>query len=156
MMCSGLRNVTWSIPFRAVSIIDLYGAKLGATHADTELKLGDPDTKAKENAAALDKVNATRLYGVDFAAWVFGHYHKARYQARNPRQLWNSALVPPNGHARTSGYVGEACGQWMWEAVPGYPVGDTRFIEVDRAQDTDERLGTLLPPFRFSMLDEAQ
>lgn len=154
MMCAGLKNVTWSIPFRAVSIVDLHGAKLGVTHADTELKLGDPDTKSRENAASLDKVNATRIYGVEFDGWVFGHYHKARYQPRTPKVLWNAALVPPNGHARTSGYIDEPQGQFIWESVEGHIFGDVRFLEVGRAQDEDERLGKLIEPFRFSMHDE--
>lgn len=149
-MCSGLRNVTWQIDFRAVSVVDLYGSKLGLTHGDTEVKLGDPDTKSTDNARILDRINATRIYGVEFAAWAFGHYHKGRYQPRAPRVLWNGALVPPNGHARSSGYIGEPCGQWLWEAVEGYPIGDTRFIEVGTSQDNDERLGKLITPYRFT------
>lgn len=153
-MCSGLKNVTWSIPFRAISIINLHGSILGATHADTELKLGDPDTKAKENFAYLSKVNSTNLYETHFDGWVFGHYHKARFQPGNPSILWNGPLVPPNGHARTSGYVGELCGQWIWESVEGHLFGDLRLISVGEAQDNDSRLGTLIEPFRFSMFKE--
>lgn len=149
-MCSSLANVTWQIDFRAVSVVDLHGAKLGMTHGDTEVKLGDPDTKSTDNARILDRINSTRIYGVEFAAWAFGHYHKGRYQPRSPRVLWNGALVPPNGHARGAGYIGEPCGQWLWEAVEGYPVGDVRFIEVGQAQDRDERLGKLITPYRFT------
>lgn len=155
MMCAGLRNVTWSIPFRAVSIINLHGSIIGATHADTELKLGDPDTKSKDNAAALDKVNSTRIYGVEFDGWTFGHYHKPRYQPRRPKVLWNAALVPPNGHARGAGYIDEPCGQWVWEAVEGHPFGDARFIEVGESQDHDEQLGKIITPFRFSMFKDS-
>ncbi len=151
-MCSSLLNVTWQLDFRAVSIVDLYGSKLGVTHADTEVKLGDPDTKSTDNARILDRINSTRLYGVEFDAWVFGHYHKGRYQPRNPRVLWNGALVPPNGYARSAGYIGEPCGQWIWEATEGFPIGDTRFVEVGESQDNDERLGTLIKPFRFADL----
>jgi hypothetical protein len=149
-MCSGLKNVEWQIDFRAVSIVDLYGLNLGVTHGDTEIKLGDPDTKSTDNARILDRVNSTRIYGVEFAAWAFGHYHKGRFQPRNPRIVWNAALVPPNGHARSSGYIGEPCGQMLWEAVEGFPVGDLRFIEVGAAQDRDEKLGKLIEPFRFT------
>lgn len=149
-MCRGLQNVEWSIPFRAVSIIDVHGSKLGVTHADTEIKLGDPDTRFAENARILGEINSTLIYGVTFDAWLFGHYHKPRYQPRNPKAIWNGALVPPNGHARSSGYVGEPQGQFMFESVEGHCVGDLRFIEVGRAQDTDERLGTIIKPFRFS------
>lgn len=148
-MCSHLPNVKFEMPFQAVSVIDLWGQKLGLSHGDTEVKLGNPDTQASANSAALDRINATRLYGCEFAAWAFGHFHQPRYQPRNPRVVYNGALVPPNGHARGAGYIGEPCGQFMWEAVEGYPVGDLRFIEVGPAQDHDEKLGLLIPPFRF-------
>jgi len=150
MMATHLENVSWQIDFRAVSVVDLYGSKLGVSHGDTEIKLGDPDTKAQQNAAALDRVNATRTYGVEFDAWFFGHFHKPRYQPRSPRVIYNGALLPPNGYARTMGYIGEPSGQFLWEAVEGYPVGDVRFIEVGPAQDRDERLGTIVQPFRFT------
>lgn len=151
MMCSELRNVRWDLPFRAISIVDLHGQKLGVTHADTEVKVGDPDTKAKENGAYLAKINSTNFYGVHFDGWAFGHYHKGRLQPGEPSVVWNGPLVPPNGHARTSGYIGELCGQWIWESVPGHLFGDARFIRVGLDQDRDERLGTLIKPFRFSM-----
>lgn len=149
MMSSELRNVAWQLDFRAVSIVDLHGSNLGISHGDTEIKLGDPDTKSKDNAAVLDRINSTRIYGVEFNAWAFGHFHKPRYQPRNPRVIFNGALVPPNGHARTQGYIGEPTGQFLWEAVEGFPVGDVRFIEVGEAQDHDERLGSIIQPFRF-------
>jgi hypothetical protein len=149
--CSGLRNVEWDLPHRAICKVDLHGQWLLLTHADTEVMLGDPDKKARENAAILDKINATKLYGVEFAAAAFGHYHKGRYVPGRPRQIWNGPLVPPNGHARTSGYIGEVCGQFLWEAVEGFPVGDVRFIEVGTAQDRDEKLGTIIEPFRFDV-----
>jgi hypothetical protein len=150
MMSSRLANVEWQIDFRAVSLIDVYGATYAATHADTEVKVGHPDTAASKNASTLDRINATNLYGRSIDAWMFGHYHTGRYHARRPRQIWNAALIPPNGHARTEGYIGEACGQFLWEAVEGYPVGDVRFIEVGVAQDHDERLGGIIQPFRVT------
>jgi hypothetical protein len=146
---AALENVTWQLDFRAVSVVDLYGSKLGVTHGDTEIKLGNPDTKATQNAQSLDRINSTRAFGVEFDAWAFGHFHTPRYHPRNPRVVWNGALVPPNGHARSAGFVGEPCGQFLWEAVEGYPVGDVRFIEVGVAQDHDEKLGTIITPFRF-------
>jgi hypothetical protein len=130
-------------------VVDLYGSKLGVTHGDTEIKLGNPDTKATQNAQSLDRINSTRAFGVEFDAWAFGHFHTPRYHPRNPRVVWNGALVPPNGYARSAGFVGEPCGQFLWEAVEGYPVGDVRFIEVGVAQDHDEKLGTIITPFRF-------
>lgn len=149
-MAAGLKNVTWQLDFRAVSVVDLYGSKLGLTHGDTEVKLGDPDKKAKDNKHAFDQINSTMVYGCRFDAWAIGHFHSPRYQPRDPRVIYNGALVPPNGYARTSGYLGEPCGQFLWESVEGYPVGDVRFLEVGERQDQDEKLGTLIEPFRFS------
>jgi hypothetical protein len=150
LMSRRLENVTWQIDFRAVSIVDLYGSKAGMTHADTEVKVGHPDTAAAKNRAVLDKINTSRLYGVEFAAWLFGHYHTGRYQPGKPAVIFNAALIPPDGHARTEGYIGEAAGQFMWEAVEGHPVGDLRFIRVGPEQDADERLGSLIKPFRIT------
>jgi hypothetical protein len=149
--CSQLKNVTWDLPFRAVGIVDLHGQNLLLTHADTEVAIGHPDTKAAQNRAVIDKINATRIYGVEFAAAAFGHYHTGRYLPGHPRLIFNGMLVPPNGHARTKGYIGESCGQFLWEAVEGHAIGDVRFIEVGRSQDTDEKLGTLIEPFRFDL-----
>lgn len=148
-MCSGLRNVKFSIPFRAVSVVELHGSKLCLTHADTEIKLGHPDGAAKQNARELDRVNATRTFGHVFDAFAFGHYHTGRFLPGTPDVIFNPALIPPNGHARASGYIGEVCGQFLWESVEGFPVGDVRLIKVGRDQDEDERLGTILTPFRF-------
>lgn len=150
--CRNLRNVSWDIPFRAICKVDLHGAHLLLTHADTEVKLGHPDKKAAQNAAILDQINANLTYGVQFAALAAGHYHTGRYILSGVRQLWNAALIPPNGHARTEGYgLGEICGQFLWEAVEGFPVGDVRFIVVGPSQDRDERLGTIIRPMRFNL-----
>lgn len=146
LMCRSLPNVTFDIPFQAVSKLELHGQFLLVTHGDTEVKLKDPDSGAKDNAAQLDRINATQLYGVTFARGVAGHFHKSR---QNPSWMFNPALVPPNGHARGEGYIGEPCGQTIWEAVEGYPVGDVRVTFVGRAQDNDEQLGKLITPFRF-------
>ena len=153
-MCSALPNVSWDIPQRAVAVVDLYGSQLLLTHGDTEVKLGDPDTAAERNGLTLDRINSTGIYGATFDAAAFGHFHKPRYRPGRVRTIFNGALVPPNGWHRTMGFVGEPCGQWLWEAVEGFPVGDLRFIEVGPAQDKDERLGTLIVPFRFD--DEAK
>lgn len=147
MMSTSLKNVTFDIGFRAVSIVDLYGSKLLVTHGDTEIKFGHPDTKASANKAELDKLNTTGLFGATFDAVCVGHFHTPRHQPGHPTILFNGALIPPNGHARAAGYIAEQCGQWLWEAVEGYPVGDVRYLPVGKAQDVDDRLGTIVRPF---------
>lgn len=147
MMAQSLPNVSFDLDFPAISIIDLYGAKLAMTHSDTEIKISHPDRAGEKNATELAKVNASRQYGVEFDAVAVGHWHSPRYQPGRPKMIFNGMLVPPNGHARSSGHVLEQCGQWVWEAVPGYPVGDLRFVEVGKSQDEDTQLGSIIKPF---------
>jgi predicted phosphodiesterase len=150
MMCSNLRNVTWDIPFRAVAIVDVQGAKVLLAHGDTEPKMKHPDSGSAENLRTMHKVNSTRIYGCQFDLACFGHFHSPRYQPKRPtRMLFNGMLVPPNGHARSEGYIDEPCGQWVWEAVEGHPVGDLRFVTVGPSEDADARLSAIAPPFRF-------
>jgi hypothetical protein len=148
-MCNQLPNVKWQLDFRAVSVIEFYGQYLGLTHGDTELLIGHPDKAADRNSSILSHCNSTMLYGQHIAGWVFGHFHSPRYLPRSPAQLFNGALVPPNGHARTSGYITEVCGQWLYEAVEGHIFGDLRLVKVDASTDADEKLGKLIKPFRF-------
>jgi hypothetical protein len=149
-MCSGLANVKFSMPFRAVSVVDLYGSKLLLTHGDTEPGFGDPDSASEKNAATMAQINSSMIYGEQFACYAVGHWHKGRYLAtRDPQGIFNGALVPPNGHARSNRMIGEKQGQTLWESVEGYPIGDLRFVVVGPAQDKDERLGLMIPPFRF-------
>ena len=148
-MSSALANVTWQIDFRAASIVNVHGSTVGATHGDTEIKLGNPDTMSTRNAQALDRINSTLVYGRRVDVWLLGHYHMPRWQPRSPGALWNGALIPPNGYARGEGYVGEPQGQWLWESVEGHPVGDLRFVRVGPEQDNDASLGSMIHPFRF-------
>jgi hypothetical protein len=152
-MSSGLANVEFDIAFRAVSMVDLQGHNLLATHSDTEVKIGHPLTKASANALELDRLNANKTYGARFDAFAAGHWHTGcalpGVPGRSVAQVYNAALLPPNGHARTSGYGHQPCGQYLWEAVEGHPVGDLRFLGVDERTDADERLGTIIKPFRL-------
>lgn len=149
LMCSSLPNVEFEIPFRAVSVIDLYGSKLLLTHGDTEVKIGHPQKAAEKNAAVMDNINSTMRYGCTFDAAAFGHWHYPALIPGAVRMLHNGALVPPDGFSRTIGANYSRCGQWLWEAVEGYPVGDARYIAVDETTDADERLGEIIAPFRF-------
>jgi hypothetical protein len=156
MMSSDLKNVsfhgcgiTHKLAFSNVLLPG--GHYLGLTHGDTEVKLGDPDTRAKDNIHELGSINASLQYGKKCDVFAIGHFHKARIQyPRGFNVIWNAALVPPNGHARTAGYGGrERCGQFIWESVAGYPVGDVRFLEVGASEDKDKNLNKIIPAFGY-------
>ena len=106
LACSSLKNVTWETDSAAASTasrtrssrIEVPAHALG--HRDQARR---PDTKARENFAQAAR-STRRSTGERFAAFGFGHYHKGRHQIGGIRILWNGALLPPNGHARTMGY----------------------------------------------------
>jgi hypothetical protein len=149
MMCQRLPNVTFDVPFMAVSTVDLHGAKMGVSHGDTEVPIKHPDSGSGWNAAQLAQINSNRRYGVEYDVWAFGHYHACRIVPGRPWRMHNGALIPSPGYSRGMTGTDEGCVQLIWEAVPGYPVGDVRPIDVGPAQDHDKTLGKIIRPFRL-------
>jgi predicted phosphodiesterase len=149
MMCSGLKNVSFDIPFRALSLVKIQGNTLLLTHGDTEIKLGDPDTQAKMNQVNLMALRESGEIEGHFDGACFGHYHKGRYQTGKIPVLFNGALVPPNGYARSEGYVNERCGQFYFESEAGNLFARVEFLEVGKDQDRDVSLGDMIPSVRF-------
>lgn len=147
MMCARLENVRFEIPHAPAVVVPLFDRAMLMTHGDTHLKIGDPDTKAQSYEIALNKINGTLEYGRHIDLLAVGHFHKGRHlELKRSAVLVNGALVPPNGHAKTEGYD-SACGQWLWESVPGYALGDSRFVRVGPEQDRDASLDKVIPTF---------
>lgn len=147
MMAARLENVAFQIPRSPAAVVPLFDKAMLLTHGDTHLKLGDPDTKAKTYEVELNKINGTLRYGRHIDLLAVGHFHKGRLLAlKRADVLVNGALVPPNGYAETEGYD-TACGQWIWESVPGYALGDSRFVRVGPTQDADATLDKVIKPF---------
>lgn len=153
-MFTAVPNVHFDLPFRAVSVIDVYGQKLALTHGDTEVPLGNPTTQHDRNVAAFQKIAASRILDCEPEAWVVGHFHSAMICPGRPTVVYNGMLVPPNGHARTMGYIDKPTGQWIFEAVKGHVVGDSRFVTVGREQDRDATLDAVLSPLQFKEIHE--
>lgn len=153
-MLSAHKNVHFRIPTRAVSLVDLYGSTLAVTHGDTEIPLGNPTSQHDRNVDALQRLYASGLLARRPDAWFVGHWHSAMLAPGTPTVVYNGMLVPPDGYARAQGYVGKPCGQWIWEAVKGYPVGDSRYVLVGPEQDRDESLDAVLKPPELSQVLE--
>lgn len=152
LMASSLKNVQFFIPKAPVCIIPLFDKHLLLTHGDTELKLADPDTKGSSYETELNRINANLTYGAHIDLLAIGHFHKGRVLTFNRAEaMVNGALVPGNGHARTSGYGPTACGQQMWESVRGHALGDYRFIRVGPDQDNNADLDRIVSPFDYGL-----
>jgi hypothetical protein len=150
MLCRSLPNVTFDVPYMAVSIIDVFGSKILVSHGDTEVPIKHPDSGASWNAAQLAQINSSRRYGCEFIAAMFGHYHAGRLIPGTIWRIHNAALVPPAGYARGMSGNDEKCGQWLIEGVKDHPIGDTRFLDVGPSEDHDQSLGKIIKPFRLS------
>lgn len=149
-MASSLANVEVKISRAPASVVPLFDRAALVTHGDTHVKIGDPDSKGALYEIAMNKINGTLEFGRHIDLALFGHFHKGRMiRLKRSAILINSALVPPNGHAKTEGYD-TACGQWLWESVPGRALGDARFVEVGAAQDSDATLDAVIKPFDSS------
>lgn len=142
-MCSGLPNVSFTVPFMAAVMVPIYGWRFLASHGDAEFKLGHPLTKAVENRAELTRLSTDRVWGDSFHGFLGGHHHTPAHLPGPIQQVWNGMLVPPNGFARGIGAANN-CGQYLFEVTPDYLLGDARYIAVGAEQDRDESLGSII------------
>jgi hypothetical protein len=144
-----LPNVRFHIPRAPWTVIPIFDHRLLMTHGDTELGLKSIDSSGgvAVNEAVLAKAQSEATYGPGIGGLVFGHFHRpGLVPASNGWLIAQGALVPPNGHARAGRFSG-VCGFWIWEAVPGYLVGDSRFLRVGPKHDTDATLDDIVPRF---------
>lgn len=146
----GVPNVRWDIPRRPVSFWKVFGHQFGMTHGDTVAgkKPGTPSL-----SSALAEVKASSFYNLRGTLDVFflGHWHKGIMEVLGDTTVFcNPALVPPDGHSESSGYL-NACGQWLVETTPDYPVGDCRLVRVGAEQDRDRSLDSLISPWAINM-----
>lgn len=139
-----LKNTRCHLPLRAASLIDVYGMTMADTHSDTEILIKSPTRNLEANLLELQKINATRALGRKIDAWNMGHWHYPILAPGDPTMVYNGALIPPDGHARSMGYISAACGQWIYESVPGHIVGDARLVTVGPEQDADASLDAIL------------
>lgn len=150
--CQGLRNVSWHIPRTPYCAVPLFGSRMLLTHGDTVINVGNPGKTLNlaQIAHQMANINATEVYGPAFDLFAVGHVHIGLSVALAAGHLIiNPPLVPSNGYALSLGYVSQ-CGQYLWESIEGYPVGDARLIRVGHAEDEDPTLEQIIKPARFS------
>lgn len=120
------------------------------THGDTVLKPGYPGQNIQVGSVSrqIDHWNASNSH-MAADLFVVGHVHVGSVTHLNSGAVFmtNGALVPPNGFATSIGVFGSACGQQLFESVPGHVIGDSRFMSVGPTQDADETLDHIIKPF---------
>lgn len=145
--CRALKNVSFQIPLGPNAVVDMLGRRGVFSHGDTEHNLMSPSTKANTWRAAIDRLNSTGSCGGMVDLFFAGHFHDPMIIPHgNATAIANGALVPGNGHSRSSGFSSQ-CGQWLWEFTAKHAFGDNRFLRVGLDDDTDTSLDTIITPF---------
>jgi hypothetical protein len=150
MACSNLKNVEFIIPYRPFVTWDLFGEQCFGTHGDTVLEPGNPskDIKTELVRNKINDINAS-LDLNKYKLFVTGHVHTGSitYLHNNVVFITTGALTPADPYSISEGNFDVNCGQMMWESVPGYVCGDSRFVSIKQSVYTDTSLDNIIPVY---------
>ncbi len=124
-----------------------------ATHGDTVISAGYPG-KAINVANVrkqINEINGKLATHDQYRLFTIGHVHvgSITHLPNGAIFMSNGALVPADAYGLSIGSFDTACGQWLYESVPGHIVGDHRFMVVDENTDKDKSLEKIIQPFAF-------
>lgn len=145
------KNMSFHLPLTPYVTYEVFGKKIFATHGDTVLKPGYPgkgiNTGSLENQ--INKINATLNDNDEYSVFIVGHVHtgSTTHLANGAVMITNGALVPSDEFAVSIGLLENSCGQYLFESVPGFPVGDQRFIRVNFKDDQNKELDKIIQKF---------
>lgn len=148
-----LPNVKVQIGYEPKYDFDVFGQVGFGTHGDTVLNVGYPSNSI--NIASITKqinaINNARIMKSDkpYSLFITGHVHigSMTHLPGGVTVLTNGCLIPPDAYAQSIGLFNTACGQWLWESVPGHIVGDSRFVVVNETHDKDKALDKIIEPY---------
>lgn len=147
----GCKNVSMEIARTPYYTCDLFDKKAFFTHGDTVLKCGYPGQSINVQSLRrqANEWNSSRVAGGPFSLFVIGHVHIGSIinLPGGTSLITNGCLPPSDSFSLSIGSPDVSSGQYLWESVPGYALGDSRFIRVDEETDQDERLDLIIKPF---------
>ena len=145
------KNVTFTIPMTPFVTYEVFGSKIFASHGDSVLNVGYPGSSinTKSLEGQINKINSTLPDKEEYSVFVVGHVHTASvtHLSNGAVMMTNGAMVPSDEYAVSIGLFENFCGQYMFESVKGYPVGDCRFIRVSKVDDQNKELDKIIKPF---------
>lgn len=157
MQCRALEGVTFDVARSPVAVVPLFDRNMLMTHADTELNLKSPSSSGGKASwgRAIQSVNADLRYGAHIDLLWGGHFHDPTIMIFDKGvAVCQGALTPSNGHSRTGGFE-SVMGQFIFEAVPGFVFGDSRFVRTGPDVFRDSALDAVIPPFDFDSVEAA-
>lgn len=148
---ASVKNVKFVIPKTPYVVAENFGKKLFLTHGDSVLNAGYPGKAINTGnlEKQINRINATLKDADEYSVFIVGHVHTGSitHLANGAVMITNGALVPSDEFAVSIGLLENACGQYMFESVEGYPVGDCRFIRVSEEDDKNKELDKIIKPF---------
>jgi predicted phosphodiesterase len=148
MILKDAKNVTFHIPKTPYLVYDVFGKKVFATHGDTVLNPGYPNKAIRTGPleAQINKINATLPDTEEYSVIIVGHVHtgSVTHLANGSVLITNGPMVPSDEFAISIGLMENNCGQYLFESVKDYPVGDCRFIRVNKNDDKDSSLDKII------------
>lgn len=146
-------NVKVVLSYEPKYDFEMFEALGMGTHGDTVINPGYPN-KSIDVAGISKQVNSINNARViegekPYSVFIMGHVHvgSMTHLPGGVIVITNGCLIPPDAYAKSIGIFNTACGQWLWESVEGHPVGDARFVTVDKNTDVDESLDGIIEPF---------
>lgn len=143
-------DVTWNIPRTPYAVWRAPGGShCAVTHGDTVFNGGSPGKSVNTGSLStqLRAWNAGRAQRGEprLDAIAIGHLHTPLVTSLDDGAtlVINGCGSGTAGYAQSIGIHGSNPTQVLWESVPGYPVGDVRFVRLSPA-DTDARLDRIV------------
>jgi UDP-2,3-diacylglucosamine pyrophosphatase LpxH len=151
LVCERLTNVSFSIPLKPFEVFEIFGKKYFVTHGDTVLSAGNPG-KSVETGRLEAQINRWSMSVKEkekYSVFIMGHVHTpmVHHMANNAWLVINGCLIPADNYCVSLGLPETVSDQVMFEATPGYPVGDFRFITLDKNTDEDVSLDRIVKPW---------
>jgi hypothetical protein len=144
-------GVKFIIPKTPYTVCEIFGQKMFLTHGDTVLKPGYPGKSIQTRSLEeqVNRFNANLKDHEEYQVLLVGHVHvgSVTHLANGAVMITNGAMVPSDEFATSIGLMENNCGQMMFETVPGYPVGDVRFIKVSEKDDKNSELDKIIKPY---------
>jgi len=146
-----VKNIKFEIPLTPYVTYEVFGKKIFASHGDTVIKPGFVGKSINTGSleTQINKINATLNDNDEYAVFICGHIHtgSTTHLGNGAVMITNGALVPSDEFAVSIGLLENSCGQMLFESVPGYPVGDVRFIRVNQKDDENKELDKIIQKF---------
>ena len=146
-----LANVKFELGYQPSYTYRAFNRSGFITHGDTVINPGYPGRTIDVGGVRkqINEINGGLKASERYSLFAVGHVHVGSI-VNLPNEsvfLSNGCLIPPDAYSKSIGIFDTACGQYLWESVEDYIVGDSRFLLVDERTDADSSLDEIIEPF---------